>query len=92
MIKPPPSKPWYEPYHRVLLALIEISAHLTIVLAVLGSIRLLELAVHWLWQSDQLLFDWLKLRYIFDGADLLTLVGALSWGVYSILTAYIRKP
>lgn len=91
-MKTSPRKAWYEPYHRLLLTLIEISAHLVIVLVVLGSIRLLEVVVHWLWQDDQLFFDRLTLRYIFDGADLLILVGFLMWGVYSILATYIRKP
>ncbi len=88
----PHKSPWYEPYHRLLLALIELSAHLIILLAVLVTIKLIEVVGHQLWKSDHLFFDWLKLRYIFDGADLLILMGFLVWGTYSILAAFIRKP
>ena len=61
-------------------------------LAILGGIKIVELVVHRFWDKDYLFFDWLKLKYIFDGADLLILAGFLSWGVYSILGAFIRRP
>ena len=44
--------------------------------------------------EDYLFFGRVKLRYIFDGADLAILVGFIIWGVYSVIRAYIgkRKP
>ena len=84
--------PWYEPYHRLFKSLIELSAHLLMLGAVLGGIKLLEVLVHRLWGADYFFFGRVKLKYIFDSADLLTLVGFLSWGVYSVVGSYIRKP
>jgi hypothetical protein len=85
-------RPWYEPYHRLLNALVDLSAHLIVLAAVLSGIKLLELFVHRLWDADYVFFGRLKLRYLFDGADLLILVGFLFWGVYSVVGSYIRKP
>jgi hypothetical protein len=48
---------------------------------------------HWLWgTSDYVFFDKIRLRYIFDGADLAILAGFVIWGVYSVVAAYVRKP
>ena len=38
-------RPWYEPYHRLINALIELSAHLAVLVAVLAGIKLLELFI-----------------------------------------------
>lgn len=85
-------RPWYEPYHRLINALVELSSHLIVLAAVLGGIKLLELLVHRLWDADYVFFGRLKLRYVFDAADLLTLVGFLLWGLYSVVGSYVRKP
>jgi len=78
---------------RVVSALVELIAHLAILSALLLGIKLLEMLVHRLWgNQDYLFFNTLKLRYIFDGADLAILIGFLVWGVYSVVTAYIRNP
>ena len=39
-------RPWYEPYHRLVKALVELSAHLLMVGSVLSGIKILELFVH----------------------------------------------
>jgi len=89
---PPEGTPWYEPLSRLRAALVELVAHLIVLAALLGGIRLLEEVIHRLWGTpDYLFFDRIKLRYIFDGADLLILVGFLSWGVYSVVAAYVGK-
>ena len=78
---------------RVLHALIELVAHSVVVAALLAAIWLIEQLVHWLWgASDYVFFDRIRLRYIFDGADLAILVGFVIWGVYSVVAAYLRKP
>ncbi len=78
---------------RVIHAIIELIAHLAILAALLVGIWLLEKLVHRLWgTTEYLFFDQLKLRYIFDGADLAILVGFITWGVYSVIAAYIKKP
>ena len=78
---------------RVLNAVIELVAHLNVLTVLLLGIWLLERLVHWLWGStDFLFFGWLKLKYLFDGADLILLVGFLLWGVYSAIVAYVKKP
>jgi hypothetical protein len=77
---------------RVIHALIELIAHLLVLAGLLAAIKLLEKFVHKLWDHDYLFFNRLKLRYIFDGADLVLLVCFLGWGVYSLVSAYVRKP
>lgn len=78
---------------RVLNAVIELVAHLTILTVLLVGIWVLEQLVHWLWKSkDFAFFGWLRLKYLFDGADFLLLVGFLLWGVYSAIAAYVKKP
>jgi len=49
-------RPWYEPYHPLINALIELTAHLTVLAAVLSGIKLLELFVHGLWDTYYLFF------------------------------------
>ncbi len=82
----------YEPFHRVFRALVELLAHLIVVASLLGAIKLLEWLVHSLWGTDYVFFERIKLKYIFDGADLAILVGFLLWGVYLVIAAYVRKP
>jgi hypothetical protein len=78
---------------RVVNALIELIAHFVVVAALLGSIWLLEQFIHYLWgTTDFVFFGKVRLRYIIDGADLAILVGFILWGVYSVVTAYVRKP
>jgi hypothetical protein len=77
---------------RVLNAFIELVAHLIVLGGLLGGIWLLEQEIHYLWGADYLFFDWLKLRYIFNGADLAILAGFIGWGVYSVVRAYVSKP
>ena len=55
----PHRRPWYEPYHRLVKLLIELSAHLLVLAATLSGIKLLELLVHRLWGTDYLFFGWL---------------------------------
>ena len=76
----------------VIHALIELIAHLLVLAGLLLAIKLLEKFVHKLWDHDYLFFNRLKLKYIFDGADLVLLVCFLGWGVYSLVSAYVRKP
>ena len=78
---------------RVSNAVIELVAHLVVLAALLIGIKLLEELAHKLWKDqDFLFFNRLKLRYIFDGADLAILVGFLAWGVYSVISAYVSEP
>jgi hypothetical protein len=64
-----------------------------VVAALLVTIWLIEQLAHWLWRtSDYMFFGRLRLKYVFDGADLATLAGFICWGVYSVVAAYIRKP
>lgn len=89
----PTSKRAKEAFLRVIHAIIELVAHLSVLAALLAGIWLIEKLVHWLWgDQDYLFFARLKLRYIFDGADLAILIGFLVWGVYSVVAAYIREP
>jgi len=77
---------------RVLHTLSELLAHLLVLAALLASIKVLEKFVHKLWDHDYLFFNWIKLKYIFDGADLLLLVCFIGWGVYFLVSAYVKKP
>lgn len=80
---------------RVVHALIELLAHSVVVAGLLVTIWLIEKLVHWLWgTADYVFFGRVKLRYVFDGADLAILVGFIIWGVYSVIRAYVgkRKP
>ncbi|HEV7682382.1 MAG TPA: hypothetical protein VGO68_09700 [Pyrinomonadaceae bacterium] len=88
----PRKRSLYEPFHRVFRAVVELFAHLIVVASLLGGIKLLEKLVHSLWGTDYLFFERIKLKYIFDGADLAILVAFLLWGVYLVIAAYVRKP
>ena len=86
--------PYVEPFHRLARVLIELFVHLTVVLAVLGSIKIVEeWMVHLFGSKDYKFWDIeiLKLRYIFDGADLFIIAGFLVIGVYYILKAYRKR-
>jgi hypothetical protein len=72
--------------------MIESVAHLLVLAGLLTGIKILEKFVHKLWDYDYLFFNRIKLKYIFDGADLVLLVGFLAWGVYLLASAYMRKP
>jgi hypothetical protein len=78
---------------RVVNAIVELVAHLAVLAGLLVGIWLLEKLVQYLWgTSDYVFFGRVKLRYIFDGADLAILVGFIGWGVYSVIAAYVKKP
>jgi len=77
---------------RVVHALLELIAHLIVLAGLLVCIKLLEKLMHKLWDQEYLFFNKLKLRYLFDGADLAILVGFLAFGVYSAISAYVREP
>lgn len=77
---------------RVIHTLIELIAHLLVLAGLLVGIKVLETFVHKLWEHDYLFFNWIKLKYIFDGADLLILVCFLGWGIYYLVSAYVKKP
>jgi len=77
---------------RVVHALIELIAHSIVVAGLLVAIWLIEKLVHKLWgMEDYVFFGRVRLRYIFDGADLAILAGFLIWGVYSVVAAYVGK-
>lgn len=83
---------WFAPFLRSSKALLELLAHLLVVVGLLVGIRLLEEIVHRLWgQTEHLFFGKLRLRYMFDAADLAILAGFLVYGVYSVIKAYARK-
>jgi hypothetical protein len=77
---------------RVLNTLIELIAHLLVLAGLLVGIKVLETFVHKLWDHDYLFFNRIKLKYIFDAADLLILVCFLGWGIYYLVSAYVKKP
>jgi hypothetical protein len=77
---------------RVIHTLIELIGHLLVLAGLLTGIKVLEKFVHKLWDQDYLFFNWIKLKYIFDGADLLLLVCFLALGIYLLVSAYVRKP
>ena len=83
---------WYEPYYRLLKVLIELSAHLLALIAILLGIKLIELLVKALWGKDYLFFERVNLKYLFDTFDLAIVVLFLIWGVYLVGAAYVRKP
>lgn len=77
---------------RVMHTLIELIAHLLVLAGLLVSVKVLETLVHKLWDHDYLFFNRIKLKYIFDAADLLILVCFLGWGIYYLVSAYVKKP
>ena len=86
-------EPRANPFLRTKYALLELSAHLIVVAGMLTGIWLLEKFLHLLWGPTELLFfGSIKVRYVFDAADLAILVGFLIYGVYSVIAAYVRKP
>jgi hypothetical protein len=91
LVKENPEK-YHAPFIRVLRAMIEWAAHLTVVLGLLGGIWFVEKFIHRLWgEEGRTLFNFLPLSYIFDGADMAVLIGFLFYGVYSVIKAYARN-
>jgi hypothetical protein len=83
---------WYAPFRRTRNALIELLAHALVVAGLLIAIRLLEELVHYLWsQTNYQFFGRIPLKYIFDAADFAILIGFLTYGVYSVVKAYVRE-
>ncbi len=77
---------------RLLRFLIELAAHAVAVIAVLGLFRLVQLTLESFWGGKEVrFFDRMPLRYVFDGADAIILVGLLSVGVYNGIQAYRGK-
>jgi len=58
---------------------------------ILLGIKLIEKWTTFLWGAEKLLFNRFSVRYLFDGADLLLLLGFLLIGVPVILIAYFRS-
>ena len=93
-ISPDPSKNpkenvYVQPLKRLARTLIEVLVHIVIVLAVLGGLKVVENWMAYLWGSNEyMFFDWLKMRYIFDGADVSIIVGFCGIGIYHMLKAY----
>ena len=82
---------WYAPFLRTARALLELLAHILVVAGLLAGIRLLEEIVHRLWgQAEYLFFGKISLKYVFDAGDLAILIGFLTYGVYSVIKAYVR--
>ena len=77
---------------RVIHTLIELIAHLLILAGLLVGIKVLETFVHKLWDQDYLFFNWIKLKYIFDGADLMMLVCFLGVGRILFSVGVCEKP
>ncbi len=74
---------------RTLDALIEWLAHTIVVAGLLIGFRLTEYLLHVLYNGgNRLLFGVLPLHWIFDAADLGTLVGFLTCGVLGVLRAF----
>ena len=48
MTGPQPTKGLFNPFSRVVRALIELAGHLIVVIGLLAGIRLIEWVVHWL--------------------------------------------
>jgi len=79
-------------FGRLLRAVIELAAHAVVLIVVLGLFRLVQFALECFWGGkDVRFFDRIPLRYIFDGADLIMLLGLLSVGVYNGVQAYRGK-
>ncbi len=77
---------------RLVRFLTELAAHAVVLIAVLGLFRLVQLALESFWGGrDVRFFDRIPLRYVFDGADLIMLLGLLSVGVYNGVQAYRGK-
>ena len=83
---------WCEPYYRLLKVLIELSAHLLALIAILLGMKLIELLVKGLWGEDYLFLQRVHLKYVFDIFDLVIVVFFLISGVYLVGAAYVRKP
>lgn len=68
-------------FARLSRALVEITAHALLLIAALGLIRLVQLAIEYFWAGKEVrLFDVIPLKYVFDGADLVMLIGFLLIG------------
>jgi len=83
---------WFEPFINVRRGICELLAHLTMLIAFLMTIRLLERVLQWLWgTNEKMLVRIIPVRQLFEAADLFLLVGFLGAGIIFVLKAYIRK-
>jgi len=62
-----------------------------VLISLLAGFRLVEETLHRLWgPTEYLFFGTLRVRYIFDAADLALLAGFLGYGAYSVIAAYVK--
>ena len=80
------SSKWYDPLLRLGYALTELGSHIIGLIAILASIKLIQKTLELFWGTeDVVFFDRLKLKYIFQSAELFMLLGFLGIGVYKFL-------
>lgn len=70
--------PWYAPFIKAANAGAYLVAHVFVALILIGAIFVIQLLLQAI--GDPKLFDWLPLRYIFDGMDLGILAAFLLFG------------
>jgi len=71
---------------------VELVSHTLMAGLILLAIKALELWSDRLWGTgSKLLFDKFPVRYLFDGADLVLLIGFLTFGIWTILKGYYRE-
>ena len=85
--------PRSRPFKRALAAILEFSGHLFVILALLLGFRLIEFVMHFLWgPTERLFLGKLRMRYVFDMADLALLGVLLVYGIYAVVREYTREP
>ncbi len=70
--------PWYRRFGRAFRAGTFLVAHALLALLLIGAIAVVKRAV--IWDGDPKMFDFLPIRYIFDGVDLLLLATFMVFG------------
>jgi len=78
----------FEPILKAGQAISEMLAHLLVLTAVLGCLKLGEMAQHHLAPDDPIVFGCTTWRQAFHFADMFVLVGILGMGVYKVIRAY----
>jgi len=72
--------------------LIELAIHAIGLISILLFIKLIEKTVQFLWgPEDVVFFQYLKLKYIFQAADIFLLVGFLTRGTYRFLKVFNKE-
>ena len=83
---------WYRPFFDLRRGAAALAAHTAMLILVLGAFRGVQKALEWYWGGmEVLLFGKLPVRYVFDGADLLMLLGFLTVGLFFVLKAYMGR-